>query len=215
MYQPDYAGEVEVTENVLENLLAAAEALEIRGLTTSVSGRKGTTTTPPVIKTSSATTSVVTSPKPSVSSTSQSQNAIFRENKPEEIIINEGNQHQVSNDPLDGAFYSGQHEAQPPLLSAKAFSCNFCQAKFTRASHLARHKRTHTGERPFVCSWKIDDVICGKTFSRQDKLKTHYDRHLAKDGLVDLPHKKRSKVPHHPSLYGQFPSLTPLMSSFP
>ena len=38
--------------------------------------------------------------------------------------------------------------------------CGDCGAVFSRAEHLTRHKRSHTNERPFVCS------DCGKSFSR-------------------------------------------------
>lgn len=67
-------------------------------------------------------------------------------------------------------------EARIPSKSERAqhkpFSCDLCTLAFTRASHLARHRRVHTGERPFACS------ICPRMFARQDKLKQHLDSHL-------------------------------------
>lgn len=51
--------------------------------------------------------------------------------------------------------------------------CDVCQLSFGRSSHLERHRRTHTGERPFQCPI----VTCGKRFARQDKVKQHVTRH--------------------------------------
>ena len=57
----------------------------------------------------------------------------------------------------------------------KPFSCNWenCQRSFARSDELARHKRTHTGEKRFGCP------LCGRRFMRSDHLTKHAKRHLA------------------------------------
>lgn len=45
--------------------------------------------------------------------------------------------------------------------------CDICGNCFTQQSHMQRHRRIHTGEKPFCCE------ACGEKFSRSDKLKLH------------------------------------------
>ncbi|KAF9917098.1 glucose repression transcription factor [Lobosporangium transversale] len=48
-----------------------------------------------------------------------------------------------------------------------------CHKTFTRSAHLARHVRSHGGERPYACPHEG----CGKYFSRSDVLKEHIRIH--------------------------------------
>eukprot|EP00397_Hematodinium_sp_SG-2012_P037398 GEMP01040528.1.p1 GENE.GEMP01040528.1~~GEMP01040528.1.p1 ORF type:complete len:394 (-),score=88.50 GEMP01040528.1:620-1801(-) len=59
------------------------------------------------------------------------------------------------------------------------FTCSECEREFTRKQRYEDHLRTHTGERPFVCS--VED--CKKTFKRQ----AHLDRHKSSHEDVILP----------------------------
>jgi len=56
-------------------------------------------------------------------------------------------------------------------FSAKKYHCNQCSKSFTRSDMLTRHKRLHSGDRPFQCS------ECKQEFSRSDHLSTHMRTH--------------------------------------
>lgn len=70
------------------------------------------------------------------------------------------------------SFYSAvRRRTVKRLLLKKRFICPYCGKCFERAGHLERHKRIHTGERPYRCE------LCGKRFNQKCSLKEHLKIH--------------------------------------
>jgi hypothetical protein len=54
--------------------------------------------------------------------------------------------------------------------AARRHVCATCTRSFAKAEHLARHQRSHTGDKPYTCEH------CGSQFSRPDSLSRHFKR---------------------------------------
>jgi KRAB domain-containing zinc finger protein len=57
----------------------------------------------------------------------------------------------------------------------RPFVCSLCEQQFITKGHLQAHELTHTGEKPFKCP----HAGCTKRYSRAGRLKIHQRLHVS------------------------------------
>ena len=78
-----------------------------------------------------------------------------------------GTIHSTSGPASSPSYLYFQRSGRCKDLKAGAYLCPYCGKQFSRPSHIQRHIRVHTGERPFKCE------KCEKTFKEKRDMMSH------------------------------------------
>ncbi|XP_061403500.1 zinc finger protein 879-like [Lethenteron reissneri] len=97
-----------------------------------------------------------------------------------------GNRHECDHCPYvtDRAGHMEKHRRTH--TGERPFACPVCDRRFTQPSALRSHERTHTGERPFACD------LCPKSFAVSSTLRIHARTHTARGRSVATCVARRS-----------------------
>ncbi|KAI0979575.1 hypothetical protein GJ496_002487 [Pomphorhynchus laevis] len=108
-------------------------------------------------------------------------------NTDEKAIFYETNKRALSDLTNDANAEKEDDQFVEQAIKRRKWSCDICGKYFDRPSLLDRHRRTHTGERPFVCTtWEKphECEICNKRFTASSNLYYHRMTHY-----THKPHK--------------------------
>ncbi|CAH1778178.1 unnamed protein product, partial [Owenia fusiformis] len=65
------------------------------------------------------------------------------------------------------AHHTGSNTSQCDSQTTRKYTCMLCCKSFNSGSSLSRHKKIHTGEKPFICPY------CNKSFRQKPHLQYH------------------------------------------
>ena len=93
----------------------------------------------------------------------------------EEITVREGAKRKIGHecDVCEKVFRSPSHLARHMRTHTKEkpYECDVCEKRFSQSSNLTKHMRIHTNERPYECD------VCEKRFRESGTLKVHMRIH--------------------------------------
>jgi hypothetical protein len=114
----------------------------------------------------------------------------------------EANQNQIQKEDEEEGVEEGEEEitVREGAKRKIGHECDVCEKVFQSPSHLARHMRTHTKEKPYECE------VCEKCFSQSGNLKRHmrihtnerpYECDVCDKAFRESGHLKRHKRTQH------------------